>query len=158
MSEADTKLALALLEKKSCGYPSDGSLAFRCSCSESDCPCHSLSFVEAHGKVPLLDPELVRKPCTWGTGEESYDHGSCANNLYRNKKYICNGSGWLPSDSEMDWVRALNKAGYKVTYFPDGKVTVYDPMDIKGFGAHDTIFEATAQALGVPQETPDGSV
>ena len=131
MNNNDLKLALALLEK--------------------DCPEGAPA-----GKVPLLDPALVREPCAWGIGEESYDHKLCAKNPYRNKETVCEGRSWLPSDDVMDWVRALNKAGYAVTFIHDGRAQVDNLTDLHfiwGQGA--TLFEAAAQALGVTdKETP----
>ena len=123
MNNNDLKLALALLEK--------------------DCPEGAPA-----GKVPLLDPALVREPCAWGIGEESYDHRLCAKNLYRNKEIVCDGRGWFPSNDPMDWVRALNKAGYNVSFPPAGRVRVEDFLTSR-YGQGATIFEAAAQALGV---------
>ena len=132
MKEADLKLALALLEKE-CpdlftehGRPRHERKGWSCIlCGNS-------------GKVPLLDPALVRKPCTCRPPE-----------LVHSETGPCRGKGWVPSPNEMDWVRALNKAGYSVTFWPRGRVAIdsWPDQEINSYG--DTFFEAAAQALGV---------
>lgn len=92
------------------------------------------------GKVPLLDPALVRKPCRFCAGSPT---SGC----------LCNGSGWLPSDNEMDWVRATEKAGYSVKF--SGQVYVKETRDFNtGFnpwtdGEGATLIQALAQVLRV---------
>ena len=141
MNEDDVKLALALLEQD-CpdaytehGRPRHEREGWSCIL------CHNT------GKVPLLD---LREPC------------GCPCSIDRRRGWVspcpsrCEGRGWLPSDDVMDWVRALNKAGYAVTFIHDGRAQVDNLTDLHfiwGQGA--TLFEAAAQALGVTdKETP----
>ena len=147
MNEAELQLALALLEKgcPDCQLPASFGVK-----PQLDPWCEPCCGA---GKVPLLDPGLIRKPCAWGIGEDSYDHKRCAENLYRNKAYVCNGSGWLPSNNEMDWVRALNKVGYDVSFLCGGAVRV-DTFPAQRSRWGKTVFEAAAQALGVKDKAP----
>ena len=37
---------------ESCGWTGDSIAGPECACEESDCPCHSVGFVEVHGRIP----------------------------------------------------------------------------------------------------------
>ena len=149
MNEKDLKLAMALLEQdcpetgKEMGCVAGVLQGYR--------PFQNMKhdLCDGTGKVPLLDPALVRKECKCGSKFQNHAVISCG--------YGCHDRGWSPSPNDMDWVRALNKAGYDVAYrscSPVDEVDVYEDYDIlRGWGA--TIFEAAAQALGVKvKETP----
>ena len=75
---------LAGLERTACGYPD----APRCWCDDGDCVCHSLDFVEVHGKVPVLD---LREPCrgTPRNRSNSKQPGFTAGKHYSNINELC---------------------------------------------------------------------
>ena len=148
MNENDVKLALALLGHNCPGCQLPESLGAK---PELAPWCNTCGGT---GKVPLLDPALVRKPCP---GVSPDDFG-CVTwiDAYKQELHMagrcpCEGRGWFPSNNQMDWVRALNKLGLDVAYrsrSPVDEVDVYEDYDIlRGYGK--TIFEAAAQALGV---------
>ena len=144
MTEPNIPLALALLERD-------------CPCSE----CHGNPVVDTWicqgrmlccngtGKVPLLDPELVRKPCPCEyiyDGINHYLDASDGNRCCKLQIYdlghrldtcdACQGRNWVPSPDILDWVWALNKEGWRVS------TKRHDRADGDGF------FEAAARALG----------
>ena len=144
MSETDLKLALALLEQPCSNCFPLGILA------EME-PIGHCKVCGGTGKVPLLDPMLVRTPCPNVRPDEfgrldlidSYKQG-----LHKAERCACGGTGWFPSPKEMDWVRAFNKAGYDVSFKRDGQVLIYHFPNLN-CGDGITLFEAAAQALGV---------
>ena len=139
MNEADLKITLALLEKDCPGPPyhlcKRGSIIISGSGVYGSAQV-SCSLCRGTGKVPLLDPALVRKPCTCRPPE-----------LVHSETGPCRGKGWMPSNNEMDWVRALNKLNMDVAFRAD-IIGDLPGVDIYvGWGT--TLFEAAAQALGV---------
>ena len=107
-------LWLAGLERITCGYPD----APRCWCPEGDCPCHSLSFAEVHGKVFVLD---LREPCScaiWRPGLAypcdvcrrlgTFYHGQDCTN--------CQGRNWIPKQGRDALHEAMHKAGWEVSF------------------------------------------
>ena len=146
MNENDIKLALALLEK---GCPNCFPLGPGMS------PIDHCKDCGGTGKVPLLDPGLVRKPCSWADSHNEYDRGK-AHSTYdrRNCTQAAHRPcpGWSASNDEIDWVRALNKTGYDIVFLHNGRahVELDDPTDLHFIWGHGaTLFEAAAQALGV---------
>lgn len=129
--QVSPQLWLALLEQKDCGFRGHGIYSPRCTCSESDCPCHSLSFQEVHGKRPLL-PRL-RKPCDhWGAEIIRAEGWDCVN---------CGGRGWTPEDDERALYRAMNAAGYDLSLLSAG----YDPKRLsKANGYRSVVFTPTS--------------
>ena len=118
-------LAIALL-KKNCPDCYHGEAPTRV------CGCPTCNGT---GKVPLLDPDLVRKPCPRLLGREQTDCSYCQSN------------GWVPSPDLLDWIRAVNRAGYVVMFDEVGEVWVSHGNNKVAKGA--TLYEAAGQAFGV---------
>ena len=131
MNEDDLKLALALLEHNCPGCQLPESFGAK---PELDPWCDAC---DGTGKVPLLDPNLVRKSCRW-----------CGSIAQHPVGYHCEGRAWVPSEREMDWVRALTKVGWNITFPSSGGVRVRRDYYSNSIGG-ETLFEAAAQALGV---------
>ena len=106
---------LAGLERITCGYPD----APRCWCPEGDCPCHSLSFAEVHGKVFVLD---LREPCScaiWRPGLAypcdvcrrlgTFYHGQDCTN--------CQGRNWIPKQGRDALHQAMRQDGWYYNIF-----------------------------------------
>ena len=141
MNENDVKLVLALLEQDCHACKGRGYLGTKDIPPQPphfDSTWHPCARCKETGKVLLLDPALVRKPCSAWPPHQGHR--------------ACQGRGWLPSNNEMDWVRALNKADYGVTFSPPrGTIDIWHPATAAS-GSSATIFEAAAQALGVVDE------
>lgn len=149
----DLLRAIVKAERTTCGWTKQSSHIYdRCWCTEGDCSCHSLSFVEVHGRVPRF-PELrdmrghdwcSRDEPTWCTRESS--------------EPSCHGLGYVPLWSKPEdlatWIRVLAEA-----INADGALedSGYEPFLAcietgKLFGA----FQAAVTALGinVQEQTP----
>ena len=170
----DLPLALALLEKDyDCWHVIDLNEGRTGTIRQS--PGVSCSKCAGTGKVPLLNPELVRKPCPcppycvpYSASPDDQDWQMCGacqttrihamgalNDILMGHHGVwcenCQGRNWVPNPDILDWIRALNKLGLDVAYrsrSPVDEVDVYEDYDILR-GSGKTIFEAAAQALGV---------
>ena len=148
MNENDVKLALALLEQACPNRPLPD--------YDPVAPATPCDLCNGTGKVPLLDPALVRTMCPWANAHDEHDQGK---RYSADDRYWCTQGkhrpcpGWSVSDNEMDWVRALNKAGWRVTFETGGRVWV-DESPGAEYGTGETLFEAMAKALGVADKEP----
>ena len=143
----DCLWAIAKAERTSCGWTQQSSHIYdRCWCAEADCPCHSLSFVEVHGRVPRL-PELreVCQRCS-GTGEWSYFTSTATNPEIC---MACHGNGFVPRDKTWEdawlWIRVLGEAMKDWQYEEQLEDSLW-AGDILG------VFQAATEVLGIEVE------
>ena len=108
LTNADLLLQIVAAKKISCGY--NGDLFTRCSCEEGDCPCHSIGFKEVHGKVPILDPKLMRLPCI---GQHPYP--CYIPNRHEHVCEDCQGRTWVPNPDAWDMKKALHLADFDLS-------------------------------------------
>ena len=115
LSNEELLLHIVKAERDSCGF-TGSHVESRCWCPEADCCCHSLSFKEVHGKVPILAPELMRLPCP----DLEKRVGLCAmcHKAYWEEQHhspectICMGRGWIPNPDPWAMKQALLQGGY----------------------------------------------
>ena len=116
----DLKWAIAKAERASCGWTTQSSHIYdRCWCAEADCPCHSLSFIEVHGRVPRF-PEL-RAECP---GADVFYLACHSGHLvrmtetgwlpFKSPHDVCHGLGytarWHTPEDALLWIQVLNQA------------------------------------------------
>ena len=62
------------------------------------------------GKVPILDPGLMRLPCPWCDGKGRWCVGLAQSALDPH----CQGRNWVPNSNAWDMKKALHLAGYQL--------------------------------------------
>ena len=75
------------------------------------------------GKLPILDPGLMRLPCPNYQATKAFTLGSgwtmeaCKSHeaFCRAGKDACNGTGWVPNPDAWAMTKALHKAGFQLT-------------------------------------------
>ena len=141
LAESNLLLALALLEKDcDCWQVIDRNEGRTGTIRKA--PDVFCSKCAGKGKVPLLDPALVRKPCPNPYCKNGWDSKwACP---------TCKGRGWMPSPDILDWIRALNKENLRITFFPGPTVEIRrDCIPYLDIEKGKTIYEAAAQVFGV---------